>query len=505
MSLISFPFLFFFTSVAILYFLLETLQRRYSQNSTLVTQTFIFIASLTFYALAGLSFLPYIIFITVVTYFGGLVSARENCPRPLFFVFIILDVAPLLFFKYAPQISMKFFSKQLSLLFPLGLSFYTFQSLSYIADVYRKKIPVEKNFLTVAAFVNFFPCLSSGPIQRAGNLIPQLKAPRSFDYDNATDGMKLFAWGMFKKLLIADQLALYVNFVYSQLDSIHGFAALIAAIMYPLQVYCDFSGYSDMAIGTARFLGFDAGKNFDHPFLATSLGELWRRWHISLSSWLRDYIYIPLGGSKVSLPRIYTNLMITFIVSGIWHGSTLNYLFWGCGVGLFVCIERATKNVRSQAKSALRISADNRLWNAVCVIFTFILFAALCVIFRAESLKSSVIFFKKISQVPVELVQTLRVPTIGHIKSSVAAFTDISRLQIDSSRTGDLLTLIEMFAWLFIFLGISISTFKKSGLEIVRSFSSAKRWILYTILLIVLVMNLLLNSTQSSEFIYNQF
>ncbi len=505
MSFISFPFFLFFSGVSVLYFLSQFLQRRFLQNTTIISQAFIFLASLTFYAIAGISFVPFLVFVTLVTYFGGLVASQEKCKKSVFFLFVILDVIPLLFFKYAPHISHKFFSRSIPLILPLGLSFYTFQSLGYLADVYKKKIPAEKNFLTVAAFVNFFPCLTSGPIQRAGNFIPQLKAPRSFEYDNATDGMKLFAWGMFKKLLVADQLAVYVNFVYSQSETAHGIAVLLATMMYPFQVYCDFSGYTDMAIGIARFLGFDAGKNFDHPYMSKSLGELWRRWHISLSSWLRDYIYIPLGGSKVSVPRTYINLMITFLVSGIWHGSTLNYILWGGGVGAVLCIERATKKIRADIKTALKISDTNKPWNAFCVVFTFIVMALLCIIFRAQTLSSSLVMFKKLSQVPLELIQIFRIPTPGHIKSSIATFTDIRLMQIDFFTKRNLMDLVKWLSWLFVFMAISFSTFKQDGLKKLKDMSAIKRWILYVAISVVLLMYFLLNSTQSSEFIYNQF
>ena len=294
---------------------------------------------------------------------------------------MLADLAPLLAIKYVPQVV------GVHWIFPLGISFFTFQSVGYIADVYKKKIQAERNFLNVALFVSFFPVISSGPIQRAGNLITQLNQAHVFDYDDATDGLRLFAWGLFKKLCIADKLALYVNYVYGNVAEQHGLALLFATILYSFQIYCDFSGYSDMAIGVARYLGFDVEKNFDRPYLSQSVGEFWRRWHISLSSWLRDYVYIPLGGSRVALPRIYLNLMATFLVSGIWHGSTWNFVIWGALHGLFLCAERATKGARDKMKIPS--------WINVAVTFCLVAFA--WIFFRAKNVSEAAVVVKKIA------------------------------------------------------------------------------------------------------------
>ncbi len=500
MSFISFSFAIFFGVVSFLFFLIKKVGGRIKINEVTGVQFLIFGSSLVFYAFASIKFLPLILFIVLLTYFGSIFLSSHKS-RIFFYIILFLDLLPLLFFKYAAGISESLFSHQLSLIFPLGLSFYTFQSIGYIADVYQEKVPCEKNFLTLAAFVTFFPCLSSGPIQRAKNLIPQLKENREFDYDFSSDGIKLFFWGMFKKLLIADQLALYVNFVYGQIDVVNGCAVLLAVILYSVQIYCDFSGYSDMAIGVARFLGFDAGKNFDHPYLSRSVGEFWRRWHISLSSWLRDYIYIPLGGSRVCVPRIYLNLLITFFVSGIWHGSTVNFLLWGLSYGVILCLERATKNLRGKIKLALHISDKSRALKIFNVVLTFIVISLLWILFRADNLESVIKIFKKFSTVPQELFLIFCSPSLGHIKKFVIKFINLKQMPTN----GTLSYLFEMFVLVCVFAWISFSTRNEEGLVKIRKMPLLKRWVLYTVLIVVLILCLLLNSSQSSEFIYNQF
>ena len=217
----------------------------------------------------------------------------------------------------------------LKLLLPVGISFYTFQTLGYVIDVYRGDIPAERHFGIYAAFASFFPLLGAGPIERARNLLPQLKARRAFDYDRAAYGLKLMAWGFFKKLVIADNLADYVRLVYAAPRDFSGFALALAGLFFTIQIYCDFSGYSDIAAGTSRLLGIEVMTNFKSPYFSQSVKEFWSRWHISLSTWFRDYVYIPLGGNRVGRLRHARNLMITFLLSGLWHGANWTFLVWG--------------------------------------------------------------------------------------------------------------------------------------------------------------------------------
>ena len=474
MPFISLSFAVFFVVVAALYHLAP----RLGKNALCAQQILLFAAGIVFYAFADLRFLPFLLYVTAVSYLAGL-FVRNRLSLALF---VIADLLPLLFFKYAPQ------DWHTRLVFPLGLSFFTFQSVSYIADVYTKKIAAEKNPLMVALFVGFFPTIASGPIQRAPVLLPQLKEIHRFDYDNATDGMRLFAWGMFKKLVIADRIAVYVNYVYGDTGSMSGLALLLATALYSFQIYCDFSGYSDMAIGVARYFGFDAGRNFDHPYLSQSVGEFWRRWHISLSSWLRDYVYIPLGGSRVALPRIYLNLMITFLVSGVWHGAGWTFVAWGLIHGAYQCIGRATKPLQER----LRIPAAVR----VIITFCFVTFA--WIFFRAGRMGEALGVIRGIASVSSEIVQLIPYAPIAewemHFKE-VFALTD--------PKFGFLKGMALAIFMLAVFVSVSLMTRNKPGLAIIRGKPIVLRFALYFALVIAIVR--LSVSGYSGNFIYNNF
>ena len=470
MPFISLSFALFFVILAILYFAVQNLHSR----NNFVQQILLFAASLVFYAFADLRFVPFLFYIIALTYLAG----RFCKNRLMLAFFVIADLAPLLFFKYSHT----------KWIFPLGLSFFTFQSVSYIADVYTKKISAEKNPLTVALFVSFFPVISSGPIQRAGNLIPQLKATHTFDYDNATDGMKLFAWGMFKKLCIADRIAVYVNFVYGNTSDCSGLALLLATVLYSFQIYCDFSGYSDMAIGCAKFFGFDVGKNFDHPYLSKSVGEFWRRWHISLSSWLRDYVYIPLGGSRVALPRIYLNLIVTFLVSGIWHGSSWNFVIWGLLHGAYQCAGRALKPGLEKAKIPAFIK--------IAVTFCLVTFA--WIFFRTSSLAEAVDVIRGISHVPADIISLISLKNTLGVKDALR-----TTFALTDSAFGGFSGMAKFLAVLLPFVCISIATRNTDGLSLIRKQNAVVRWASYIILCTMVTGSLTTNT--NTEFLYFAF
>ena len=217
----------------------------------------------------------------------------------------------------------------LNVISPVGISFYTFQTLSYVIDVYKVDVKAEKHFGYYATFISFFPQLVAGPIERTKNLLPQIKSAHVFNYEQATYGLKLMAWGFFKKLVIADTLSSPVKLVFDNPQEVQGFALILASFFFTIQIYCDFSGYSDIAIGTAKLFGIDLMTNFKNPYLSKSIKEFWSRWHISLSTWFRDYVYIPLGGNRVGHIRHNINLMITFLVSGLWHGANWTFVTWG--------------------------------------------------------------------------------------------------------------------------------------------------------------------------------
>lgn len=274
-------------------------------------------------------------------------------------------------------------------LLPVGISFYTFQALSYTVDVYRGDINPTKHFGKYALFVSFFPQLVAGPIERTPNLLAQFNEKHKFNYDMAKRGFLLVLFGLFKKIVIADRLAMLVDTVYNDVGSYGGQAYLVATLFFAFQIYCDFSGYSDMAIGSANILGFRLMKNFKAPYLAKSIAEFWRRWHISLSTWFRDYLYIPLGGSRVSFPRWCINTMIVFLVSGLWHGANWTFVIWGALHGAWQIIGRLKNNYLWKDKKP-----DNVFVNAVSVVITFVLANFAWIFFRANTVSDAMTICK---------------------------------------------------------------------------------------------------------------
>ncbi len=278
----------------------------------------------------------------------------------------------------------------LSLVLPVGISFYTFQTLSYVIDVYRGRIPHEKNFFYYALFVSFFPQLVAGPIERPENLLPQLKEKHSFCKENAVMGAKHILVGYFKKICVADLLAETVNLVYNAPEEATPIGILIATALFAVQIYCDFSGYTDIAIGIARVMGIRLMQNFDHPYRARTVREFWSRWHISLSSWFKDYLYIPLGGSRCAKWRHLLNLMIVFAVSGLWHGANFTFVVWGLLHGTYQVVGQLTKHPRAALRTRLGISEENallRVWQTAC---TALLVGFAWLFFRANSMADAV-------------------------------------------------------------------------------------------------------------------
>ena len=474
MSFFSLTFLVFFLIFVILYHIAANLKNNalYIQNVLLLLSGFIF------YAFADLRFMPFLLYSIAITYLAG----RFCNTKFSFIIFLIADLTPLLALKYCPLLF------NMHWIFPLGISFFTFQSISYIADRYTKKIAVPSNLFDTALFISFFPVISSGPIQRAGNLVPQFQNVRKFDYDNATDGMKLFAWGMFKKICIADKIAVYVNYVYANASDKFGLAVLLATLLYSFQIYCDFSGYSDMAIGIAKYLGYDVGKNFDHPYLSKSVGEFWRRWHISLSSWLRDYVYIPLGGSRVTLPRIYLNILITFLVSGIWHGSTWNFVIWGLLHGIFQCIGRATKSFWEKIKVP----------SFIRIFITFCLVTFAWIFLRAENLHEAGIVISKIMQVPQDISQFFVMKGELGMKEALRVL-----FALNDENFGGFSGMSKVIFLLVIFIICELITEKTEGIQLIRSKKAIVRWMLY--LTLIFFIYFFKPITYSTNFIYQNF
>jgi D-alanyl-lipoteichoic acid acyltransferase DltB (MBOAT superfamily) len=356
------------------------------------------IASCVFY----MAFIPVyilILFITIlIDYVAGICIERvEGTKRTaLLWMSICSTCAVLFVFKYLGFFTDTFewtsglFGWHLphtvvKIVLPIGLSFHTFQSLSYVVEVYRRKQKAEHNPLVYATYVMFFPQLVAGPIERPQNLLPQFRQVHRFDYLNVTSGLKRMAWGFFKKIVVADRLALYVNDVYGSPRDHNGLQLTLATFFFAYQIYCDFSGYSDIAIGAAQVMGFRLMENFRTPYYARSISEFWQRWHISLSSWFKDYLYIPLGGNRVGKMRHVVNLLITFGVSGLWHGANWTYVCWGLLNGVYLVVGSTTKQLRDRFFSDIGLGSETRIRKAIMLLTTFMLTCFAWIIFRARN------------------------------------------------------------------------------------------------------------------------
>lgn len=328
----------------------------------------------------------------------------EKKKKVILFTGVILNVGLLFIFKYFNMLVdlLKFIPgtssstiPAVSLILPLGISFYTFKSISYLADLYKHKITVEKHPGHFALYVIFFPQILAGPIERSGKFLAQLQQ-NSFDYNKVTSGLKLFLWGLFIKVVIADRLAVIVNTIYGSPENYGSISLITATYLYAIQIYCDFAGYSDMAIGAARILGFDTTINFRQPYFAVSISDFWRRWHITLSSWFRDYLYIPLGGNRVNTLRWCINIIIVFLVSGLWHGAAITFLIWGLLHGIYLSIEHVTQKVRDTAWDTIKIGKESffrKLFSGLCV-FHLVTFS--WIFFRAENVNDALLICRNI-------------------------------------------------------------------------------------------------------------
>lgn len=381
------------------------------------------ISSYYFYMSWNAKYVVLIIFTTIISYGAArIIGHTDNIriKKLTLSLSIIVCLFVLFIFKYfnffienlthiASFFSIKLHPTVLKLLLPVGISFYTFQTISYVIDVYTGKIEAELNIGVYATFVSFFPQLVAGPIERTSNLLPQIKGEHTFDSAKAIRGAELMIWGYFKKLVIADTVAVYVDAVYSSLHNYVGFDLLLVIFLFTFQIYCDFSGYSDIAIGTAKLLDIDLMTNFKSPYLAGSVREFWSRWHISLSTWFRDYIYIPLGGNRVGKMRNYMNIMITFLVSGLWHGANWTFVLWGGLHGLAEIIEIMVIGRNKEQK--------NWIMKIICVIIVFIFCNLAWVLFRANKLSD-------VSYVFTNILMNITNPA-EYFKSNLLSMNDL--------------------------------------------------------------------------------
>ena len=385
----SIPFLLFFPIVCILYYAIPSTRVK-AKNLLLL------MASYYFYMNWEPAYATLLLTSTIVTYLAALGIEHFRHKRKRKFCLItglVLNLAMLFLFKYY-----NFFSSNIEgalrmsgfgihipefrMLLPVGISFYIFQALGYSIDVYRQTTKAEHDFMTYALFVSFFPQLVAGPIERSRNLLPQFRQQHRFNYDEVMAGIRLMVWGYFLKLVLADRCGLYVDAVFNNIEMHNGGSYLLASLLFPFQIYGDFGGYSLIAIGVARILGFHLMENFKRPYFACSIGEFWHRWHISLSTWFKDYVYIPLGGNRSSKSRQYFNLMVTFMVSGIWHGANWTFLCWGGLHGILLCIEKLLGIGKKDYSGCKKLCH----WGV-----TFALVCLSWILFRASNLHDAVI------------------------------------------------------------------------------------------------------------------
>ena len=381
-----------------------------AKNNLKFQNVLLLVASYYFYACWDYRFLFLLIFSTLLDYYSGIKienSSSENQRKFWFWLSIGINLGFLGVFKYynffvdSIQDVVSVFGHKidmwtLKVILPVGISFYTFHGLSYVIDIYKKRIAAERNFISYAVFVCYFPLLVAGPIERATHLLPQIKKKRVFNYTQAVDGLRQILWGLFKKIVIADNCAEYANLIFNNSDAYSGSTLVMGALFFTFQIYGDFSGYSDIALGTSRLFGMELLKNFSFPYFSRDIAEFWRRWHISLSSWFKDYLYIPLGGSAGGLKMKIRNTFIIFLVSGFWHGANWTFIVWG-GLNALYFLPSLLANTN---RNHMEIVAYNRNFPTfkefVSILLTFSLTVFAWIFFRANSLSHALTYIKNI-------------------------------------------------------------------------------------------------------------
>jgi D-alanyl-lipoteichoic acid acyltransferase DltB (MBOAT superfamily) len=370
----------------------------------------IVISSYIFYGWWDWRFLSLILFSTILDYSIGISLSKQvnqNKRKMLLWISILMNLGFLGFFKYYNfflanfMTAFSFFGTEinansLNIILPVGISFYTFQTLSYTIDVYKRQLETTKDFIAFSAFVSFFPQLVAGPIERATNLLPQFYTKRYFDYSKTVDGMRQILWGLFKKIVIADNCAQYANIIFNNSSEYSGSTLVLGAIFFTFQIYGDFSGYSDIAIGTSRLFGFNLKQNFAFPYFSRDIAEFWRRWHISLSSWFRDYLYIPLGGSRGRTRNKIRNVFIIFLVSGFWHGANWTFIIWGALNALYFLPIFITNNNRNNLNIVAQGKYLPNLKEFLLMSLTFILTVFAWIFFRAENIGHAISYINNI-------------------------------------------------------------------------------------------------------------
>jgi len=505
-------FLIFFPVVTTAYFLLP---HRFRWMLLLAASCYFYMAFIPKYIL--------ILAITItVDYFAGLGLEKfeGRTKRWVLMASILTNIGMLAFFKYfnfanenlallAKFVGWNYPLHSLAIILPIGLSFHTFQSLSYTIEVYRSNQKAEHNFGYLALYVMYYPQLVAGPIERPQNILHQLHTEQRFEYRRVTDGLKWMAWGMFKKIVVADRMVLFVNPVYNDPTSHNGPALVFATLAFAIQIYCDFSGYSDIALGSAQVMGVKLMKNFDHPYFARSISEFWRRWHISLSTWFRDYVYIPLGGNRAAKPRWAFNLFLTFLISGLWHGADWTYIIWGALHGLYFIFSAVTEPIWIRLSALARLDRSPRLKVAISTLTTFSLVTFAWIFFRAASLTDALYIVRHlVSGWHSYLSQSRQVlqegfqqtADLGLYSIANALFTILAPLT-DESRTVIALTALA----LTILIVIEVLQYRGNFLEQLHQKPVYLRRVVYASLIaVILILGTSYASVQQA-FIYFQF
>ena len=447
-------------------------------------------ASYAFYLSWGIKFSILLLVTTIITYFTAIFlekSKTSSSRKMILAVSVCLILSGLFFFKY-----FNFFTKTaadvlgifgiyfapltLKLMLPVGISFYTFQSIGYIADVYRGKISAERHFGYYALFVSFFPQILSGPIGRAPSLLGQLRCESDFDPELAAYGLKQMGWGFFKKLVIADVLAGYTSIVYDNPQDLSGFVFVLAAFFYGIQIYCDFSGYSDIAIGLAKLLGINLTTNFKCPYFSAGMKDFWSRWHISLSTWFRDYVYIPLGGNRVSKPRHFFNILITFLLSGLWHGANLTFVVWGALHGVFRSLEDLIWGKRKSAGKVIPF---------IRTIGTFVIADVLWIFFASASIKDAL-------------------HIIGHAFDNISAPVAYVQYGLAVLNLGGD-NKIRLIIILITILILTLYDLVDRKTDCIKWVTERKRPVKYTIYVLVILAVVFMHSSTPAQFVYFNF
>jgi D-alanyl-lipoteichoic acid acyltransferase DltB (MBOAT superfamily) len=400
----SLSFLVFFPLTTLVYFLLP---HRWRWAHLLA-------CSAVFYAAFIPAYLLILLFMILIDYAAGILIERAagGRRRGYLVLSLVANVGLLAVFKYfnfvnhnvhalAQYLRWNYPLHDLHVVLAIGLSFHTFQSMAYTIEVYRGRQPAERHLGIYALYVMFYPQLVAGPIERPQNLLPQFHATRPFDADRIFDGLRQMLWGLFKKMVVADRLAALVDSVYAEPRGYGGGWLLVATYFFAFQIYCDFSGYSDIAIGAARVLGYRLMTNFDRPYASASVAEFWRRWHISLSTWFRDYLYVPLGGSRVPVPRWCFNILVVFLVSGLWHGASWTFVVWGALHGVYLIASRLTEPLRDRMVAAVGLARHPHVLHAWRIVVTFHLVAIGWVFFRANSLADAGWVLSHVTRLPL--------------------------------------------------------------------------------------------------------